>query len=254
MYGLSATLKRLDRAEAELESLFGEVIYRMSYAEAQRLCLVPPVKVEWIRVQLDFDPAAGKIGVPRDRWGLWRNERRNQLIAEKALEFADDVQVLIMVATVEHAVNLKKFLPEFALCYDKMDRNDYRRYVSAGILDENSDPLMTPARRDEIRDGFERKTIHKVIATDVWSTGVDFSDLQVLIRADGRSTEILDTQIPGRVTRIADGKEFGLLIDCWDEFSQSLLRKSMSRRKNYLKNGWTMEPIGSRNLRSSPRE
>ena len=99
-----------------------------------------------------------------------------------------------------------------------------------------------------MRQEFEKGILKRVIATDVWGTGVDFPLLQVLIRADGRASEILDTQLPGRATRVSDGKEYGLLVDCMDEWNDTFLRRSNSRKRNYLKKGWTMVGLGTRRL------
>ena len=70
----------------------------------------------------------------------------------------------------------------------------------------------------------------------------------MLVRADGRASDILDTQLPGRVTRTNDSKEYGLVIDCMDEWDDGLLRSSNSRKRNYIKKGWTMVGLGTRRL------
>jgi superfamily II DNA or RNA helicase len=90
---------------------------------------------------------------------------------------------------------------------------------------------------------FEAGTLKKVIATDVWSTGVDFPQLSVLIRADARASEIMDVQAPGRVVRRHDasGKDHGLVIDCMDYFDGALMRRSIERKRTYTKQGWEQE-------------
>lgn len=108
------------------------------------------------------------------------------------------------------------------------------------MLDTVNEPAMTPAIRDKMSKDFEAGTLKKVIATDVWSTGVDFPMLSVLIRADARASEIMDIQAPGRVVRRHDasGKEHGIVIDCLDSFDPGFKKRSFERKKTYDEQGW----------------
>lgn len=243
MFGFTATPEgRFDGAHHKLEGLFGPKIFEMTYQEAVSHGLVLPVRVEWIDVKMD-NPCEFKREVAKERAGIWRNTQRNALIAEKAKEFSDDDQVLILVRTLEHAVFLKQHLPNFKMCYDKMDSEFYAGLVKKGLLDALDEPIMTSAARDKMSKDFEAGTLKKVIATDVWSTGVDFPQLSVLIRADARASEIMDIQAPGRVVRRHDasGKDHGLVIDCMDFFDSAFHRRSIERKKTYVKQGWEQE-------------
>lgn len=243
MYGFTATpTGRMDNAHARLESLFGPIIFSMSYQEAVDLGLVVPIRVRWLDVRGD-NPCAGMADTPRRRWGLWRNALRNRIIADAAQEFDDNEQVLIMVTTFEHAVYLRQFLPEFTLCYaERSDDADFDRYVKNGMLPED-EPKMTSQRRQLLRQEFASNKLKKVIATDVWSTGVSFNGLAVLIRADARGSEIMDTQIPGRVCRLnpATGKLEGLIIDCLDQFDTGFAAAARKRRRNYENKNWIQD-------------
>jgi superfamily II DNA or RNA helicase len=240
MYGFTATpTGRMDNADIRIESLFGPIVFNMSYPEAVKLGLVVPIKVKWIPVRGD-NPASGMVDIPKKRWGLWRNEYRNQLIASAAREFDEDEQVLIMVTTFEHAVYLRQHLPEFTLCYaERGDDADFNRYLKNGMLPPD-EPVMTSKRRQELRKDFTSGKLKKVIATDVWSTGVSFNGLAVMIRADARGSEIMDSQIPGRVSRLdkANNKAEGLVIDCGDEFDNGFRLAANKRKKNYIAKGW----------------
>jgi len=241
MFGFTATPEgRFDGAHHRLEGLFGPRIFEMTYPEAVSHGLVLPVRVEWIDIRMSCNPAEFKKDVYKERAGIWRNKYRNEQIALKAREFEEDDQVLILVRTLEHAIFLKQELPEFKLCYDKMDSDFYDGLVKKGLLDEMTEPSMTPQIRDKMSKDFEAGTLKKVIATDVWSTGVDFPQLAVLIRADARASEIMDIQAPGRVVRRHDasGKEYGMVIDCMDYFDPAFLRRSQERKKTYVKQGW----------------
>jgi superfamily II DNA or RNA helicase len=248
-FGFSATpYSRMDGAHARLEALFGPCLFELSYPEAVSMGLVVPIRVRWLPVRLDHNPASGKSGVPKKRWGIWRNEARNQMLAEAARSYADDQQTLILVETVEHLVHLWQHLKDFALMYGDMKPLEYESYVKSRMLPHDF-IHMNPERRRSMRDAFERGELKKVIATDVWSTGVDFAQLAVLIRADERDSEILDQQGPGRVSRIYAGKEYGEVVDCIDYFDKGLQAKSRSRFRSYEALEWEQDwPRGRRQI------
>ena len=235
---------RMDGAHAMLEMYFGPEIFTLSYQDAVELGLVVPIRVRWLPIRLDRNPVAGMDGVRRMRWGVWRNEERNRLIAEDVRKNYSDpnTQVLILTATTEHAVSLWQYLKEFSLCYGDIPSDKIIRYKRSGYLPANFIP-MSATRREQLRDGFESGAVKRVIATDVWATGVDFANLQVLYRVDARESEILDIQGPGRVSRIAEGKQYGEVIDCYDVFDKNFKRKSDRRKASYKKLGWAQEGV-----------
>ena len=71
---------------------------------------------------------------------------------------------------------------------------------------------------------------------------MSFDDLAVLIRADGMTSAIASNQIPGRLSRLADGKQKGILVDFGDEFSEWARRRSQTRFKIYKETGWRVVP------------
>jgi superfamily II DNA or RNA helicase len=242
MFGFSATpTGRMDNADMKLESLFGPILFHMTYQEAVDLGLVVPIRVRWLDVVLPNNPAEGRRDVPRQRHGIWRNEGRNEVIAQAAKEFGPDEQVLIMVTTFDHAVHLRQHLPDFTLCYaERTDDEAFNRFIKSGMLPEN-EPVVNAYRRQDLRHAFERGDLKKVIATDVWSTGVSFDKLAVLIRADARSSEIMDSQIPGRVCRLHEDKPMGLVLDCLDQFDAGFREAARKRRRNYEAKGWEQD-------------
>jgi superfamily II DNA or RNA helicase len=252
-YAFTATPKgRRDGTDARLEGLFGPVIYKMSWPEAERYGLVVPIEVEWIDISLDHNPISDLSERDQEdinkkkRRGLWRNEARNKRIAARALQVPESEQVLIMVEKIEHAIALRRFLPGFELCYGQHDVEKFLRYEKDGDIEKGFAP-MTLQRREDMRLDFESGALRRVIATDVWSTGVSFDRLAVLIRADGRSSPILDEQIPGRVSRTHPDKPAGLLIDCRDLFDRGLHQNAMARARNYREKGWRQiaDPLGN---------
>lgn len=239
MFSLSANDgDRFDQADFELEGIFGPIISSLDYAEAQKHGMVVPIHVYWRDVFMEYDPAEGKEGVPGLRSGIWRNKYRNKLIAEDAKGFADD-QVLITCRTLEHACFLKKYLPEFELCYAPNETHGSKldMYKTWNLLPDNTRQI-TARKLQWMRKRFEEGRLKKVIATTVWNRGVSFDELQVLIRADASSSTIDDTQIPGRLARTSVGKDHGLLIDYRDQFSDAFRKKADKRRRDYGKKKW----------------
>lgn len=253
-YGFSATpTGRMDGRDAELEAIFGPVLYTLSYQEAQAMGRVVPITVEWLRVP--DGPDVSRITNPyvREKYGIWRNPVRNRILAERLRAFGEDDQVLVMVKTIEHAVHLRQLLPDYTLCYaaNGMDADRMDKLIAEGLLPED-EPTMTPGRIVQLRKAFADNKLKKVIANMVWSTGVNFRHLSVLARADAMGSEIRDGQIPGRVCRRIEGvKESALLIDMHDDWSQTYLRKAQSRKANYTKRGWVQTFWGPANMDSS---
>ena len=238
MFSLSANDgDRFDNADFELEGIFGPIISSLSYPEAERHGMVVPIHVQWVAVDCD-DPVGRSSGTPAWRWGIWRNEVRNQLIADAARQYPDN-QILITCQTLEHACFIKQKLPEFTLCYSPSESHGRKldMYKSWKLL-SSDERLMTIDKLKWMRARFETGKLRKVIATTVWNRGVSFDHLQVLIRADGSSDMINDTQIPGRLARVVEGKEYGLLIDFLDNFNTGRRRRSDCRRRDYAKKNW----------------
>ena len=243
-FGMSATpYSRMDNAHAVLEPLFGPMVFDLPYQQAVELGLVVPVRVSWLPVRLSHNPAERySHRVARKRHGIWTNYERNRMIADAVLAYPEDHQILILVETIEHAVHLGLHLPEFQLVYGQMAPKDYVAYKRNKLLPADYKPLNEGVKH-KMRSQFESGELRRVIATDVWATGVDFEQLNVLVRADDRDSDIADVQGPGRVSRLytaPDGsqKEYGEVVDCMDIFDSTFYRKSMGRKKSYASLGW----------------
>lgn len=238
-FGFTATPEgRLDGADMLLTTFFGPRLFRMSYREAQDAGLVVPIRVRWLPIRSETNPAANLTDVPLKRWGLWRNEFRNRAIAADIYAmYPPDTQILVLCETIDHLAHLLPLLPDFVVCHAPITAEQHAEYVAAGLFRPDL-PRMTPELRKQYTKDFERGTLRRVIATDVWSTGVDFPALEVLYRVDARESAIQDTQAPGRVARLSDGKAYGEVVDCLDLFDPVLLRKSRKRKSHYDALGW----------------
>jgi superfamily II DNA or RNA helicase len=245
--------QRLDNTKLAMEAYFGPKICTVDYQEGVELGLVVPIevwKVDWGCTPVDAMRGI-KSDVRRMRTAYWNNTARNTAISRVVYEeipnrLSDpDPQILILVDKVEHALRLGQLLPDFKVVYGEMDSDSAASFKVQGLLDK--DPI-TRKQVEEIRKGFTAGTVKRAIATGIWSTGVDFPQLQVLIRADGGNSAIKDIQMPGRVCRISDGKSKGIQVDFADRFDAWTASRSRSRFKRYEEKQWTTVNV---NLASS---
>lgn len=240
MFGFSATIDtRADNAHFHLFEIFGDIIFNVNYQDAQSKQLVVPILVQWVPVTGDAGLGMVQDMVMLKRSGIWCNTRRNQIIAREAMKhLQDNRQVLILVETVTHAVQLKQLLPNFSVCVADVDVNNFSlRHYSGDALKE---VMQSVKYRDKYRDMFQTRKIMGIIATGIWSAGVSFDDLEVLIRADARVSKTVNIQAPGRVCRIPKSvdKSYGLVVDFIDAFDPRFLRRSKTRFQHYKELGW----------------
>jgi len=237
MFGFSASPKgRTDGADLAIEAMFGPVIYRLSYQAAEQAGHVATIVVHIYRIpgqRIPYDDDTAQF-----RYGIWRNEIRNHKIASVAASFAvQGKQVLIMVDKVEHALTIKRYLPDWPLVHANVNPEQLRSYRLLGLLPNGEKDLCRSDQRDSYRQRFENGRMRYAISTGVWSQGVDFRHLDVLVRADGGAAPIRNTQIPGRLSRGSDG----LLIDFDDAFDDRFQKRSKARIRSYAGKGWAIQ-------------
>lgn len=242
-YGLSASHDmRYDGKDLRMHGVFGPIIFEVDYEQAKKAGMVVPITVKWSSVVMDYDPCGSHEDVEKKRNGFWTNEYRNLIIAQDARRYDDDTQVLITVETLQHAMHLKKLLPEYTLVYmdgglSEQERNNYARQGLCGY----DEPLMDLERKLRLTRDYEKGKLKKVICTTVWNVGVSFNELAVLLRADGGGSCINAIQIPGRVSRTATGKKCAIVHDYLDQFNPGYRQRAANRAKMYQQNKWEQE-------------
>jgi len=249
MFGFTATKEtRIDNAHRRMEGIFGPTIFKIDWKKAVELGLIVPVQVIWIPVNLGtLVSRYYESVIRRKRFGYWRNLERNQAIAKVARAFYQEgFQTLILVETVEHLLYLHELLPEFAICYGSLELSGRKleMFRRRGLL-KDVHPL-TQRDRMQLKARFEQQDLMGAIATPIWTHGVSFDALQVLIRADGGDSMTNNYQWPGRVTRIdpKTGKSYGIVVDFEDLFDPWALARSRRRRQAYAKAAWNQKTIG----------
>ncbi len=241
--------KRLDNKDMRTEAMAGPIRLKVTYQEAVEHEMVVPITVVWGNVIMDVNPASDTLYDERKSAAYWTNEYRNKLIARDARLYPKDTQVLISVETLEHAMALKRLLPEFKVVYSHRKlKPEEIKWFTKHYPKEFEASQMTDERRRRLTRLYEQGKLKKVIATTVWNVGVNFRHLEVLIRADGGGSPVNDTQIPGRTSRINsavlkdDGtaeKFVGIVHDYLDQFDKGCSIRSQNRGKSYAENGWT---------------
>lgn len=238
---------RLDNKDMRAEAMSGPIRLVVTPQESVAKGITAPQEVRWADVIMDENPCGeAKTRVMKKKLGIWRNTYRNKIIARDAKQYGKDKQVLITCETLEHAVHLKKQLPNYKLVYsDRELKEDDLKWFRENFPDEFEE--MTKEKRDRRTKKFEAGTLKRVIATPVWNIGVDFRNLDVLIRADAGGSPINDVQIPGRNARFkrdeaieggAEQKIVGIIHDYKDQFDPGFDRKAKGREGMYEKQGF----------------
>jgi len=236
-FGFSASpAGRSDGSNLATEAMFGPTICDITYAQAQAEGNVASIDVHLYTVT--GDPIPYDDDTLRERFGIWANEPRNRLAAKLALKYElEGKQVLIITSKVEHLLRLKMLLPTWQIVHGPVDDEQITYFKNIGLLPAGDRVLCDQKSRETHRKNFERGALRTAIATGVWSQGVDFKHLDVLIRCDAMASEIPSTQIPGRLAR---GK-YGLLVDFIDKFDDRFARRSKDRIRSYSAKGWNIE-------------
>jgi late competence protein required for DNA uptake (superfamily II DNA/RNA helicase) len=145
-------------------------------------------------------------------------------------------------------------LPDFEVCYGvgNISNKLIKKLRRDGFNEKEISYLssMSKERLEKLMIQFENKTIKGVIATSVWSSGVSFDGLDVLIRADGSKSSIKSIQIPGRVCRIDEktNKTKAFLIDFIDSFDDRLRVNTIHRFKEYKNIGFKQYHIDGKEI------
>jgi superfamily II DNA or RNA helicase len=249
MYGLSGSQDmRWDGKDMRCEALFGPILMEVGYQEGVANRMLVPLLVHWRDVVMDVDPCDGLEDVPKKRWGLWRNDYRNGLIAQDCRRHPGE-QVIVTCESVEHIVHLKRLVPEATLVYavngmeDRVDangRNRREQYIAQGFLPADEPPNSADRHQGLLR-ALQAGQPGIYICTGVINVGIDLKHCLAVCRAEGTASAIMDTQVPGRVSRINGTKTEGHVYDYRDQFNPRFQRNATSRSKNYAGHGWRQE-------------
>jgi superfamily II DNA or RNA helicase len=240
MYGFTASLCRLDDKDPFVEALFGPILYEKPYKEALAEGLVS-------RIDVHVYPVEGylkdyKSYYRRQLYGIVRNNTRNKIVAQAARKYdSDGSTVVFAFNNLEHVFRLKKLLPDYTPVYSpqSMTGKRYNQLLNDGLIPKDYKSLH-PGEDFIIADKFFKGEIRKVIATSVWSEGVNLPELNTIVRAEGLPGNVQAVQLPGRVARKTETKNSGVVVDFNDVFHPTFLNRSKRRFKHYEDLGYSI--------------
>lgn len=244
-FGFTASPVRNDGSGLLMEAILGPTIMKMTYQESADAGMVTPMK--YLMLPCAGCPPAAKRDTDNEvvlkRESYWRNNNRNNVIKKFVydLKASYDGQILIMVGTLQHAIHLHMLLPWFKVAhYGAVDMDDIAaRFPRSKYPDlDLSKYKMTQKQLDIMRAAFAKGTLRYVISTKVFRQGVNFTHLSCLVRADGDVSSIEGIQIPGRLSRLDDGKDFAYLVDVMDTFSPWAHSRAKAREALYKGQQW----------------
>jgi len=232
-FGLTATLPEDKEGILTMEGLIGPIIGKTSYEELQDndILAKPKLKLIWVP-ERSTDNLKGRYGDSYDKdgnlvpgvyyHGIVKNRTRNDLIVKTTEEFiSKDLTVLVMVERLEHGEELFKMTEAI---------------MPGKFMFLHGD---TPAKiREEQRRVFEDKECSGIIATRVWSEGINVKSIGAVINAVGGESEIAALQRFGRGMRKTEGKDVIWLVDFLDCNHRWFQKHSMKRLCMYFEQGW----------------
>jgi superfamily II DNA or RNA helicase len=148
------------------------------------------------------------------------NPKRNELIV-KIVQMYKKETILILVRRIDHGEILQKL-------------------IKNSVFIHGDTPVDV---RENMRIGLNKGTQRVLIASNIFSTGLDIPSLEIGINAAGGKSDIVTTQKLGRVMRPWNDicKKW---IDIYDSWHPTLEGHSKERFRSYKKAGVSIELVG----------
>jgi len=195
MIGLSGSAWRNYKPETlSMKALVGDVIYSKSTAELEAEGFICPTETFFIRPPSnDCPPVTGY----HDAYDLYitKNIPRNAAISEIANKYKSDKKILILTKLIAHGEILQELIPNSLLI--------------------NSHTKLK--ERKAMYEDFKNTRGRVLVGSQqIFSTGINIPDLDMIINVSASKSSILAVQSIGRVKRKHPGKEVGYYIDFFD--------------------------------------
>lgn len=225
-FGLTATPPKKEDEEERLlamEGLLGPLRGETGYKELEEegVLAKPIVKVLWVPEQQYIKDLRGPY-IDVYETGVVYNRKRNGLIIKTAKDLiSQDLTVLIMVERVEHGEQLLK-MAEASM-------------PGTFVFLHGETPSK---RRTEERQAFKDEKRRGVIATRIWTEGVNIKSVGAVINAVGGLKERRVLQAFGRGTRTTEQKKEVVLVDLFQSDHRYMLRHSGKRLCLFFELGW----------------
>lgn len=189
LIGFTATPNRADGVG--LEEVFDDIIFQKDLKYGIQQGYLSPIQCKRVFIEYDLSQVATRMGdySPQDLARQLNVESCNLAIAQAIAEVAE-LPAIIFAVDVEHAKALEKLIPN-------------SKAVSADSKD-----------RAEVIEQYRQGKIKVLINCMLFTEGTDLPMTRTVLIARPTKSQSLYTQMVGRGTRLYDGKDHCLLIDC----------------------------------------
>lgn len=189
LLGFTATPNRADGRG--LEGVFDEIIFKKDLRWGIEHGYLSPIQCKRINIGYDLSKVAVRMGdyAPKDLDRAVNVDKCNDAIAEIVKNIAE-LPAIIFAVDVAHAEAIAERIPG-------------ARALSAASKDRN-----------EVVDAYKRGEIPVLVNCALFTEGTDLPNTKTVIIARPTKSVALYTQMVGRGTRLAEGKDHCLLIDC----------------------------------------
>lgn len=225
IYGFGATVSgRFDNADKIIHGVFGPVLVEKTFQEAVQEGAICPIRVYLIRMPIPHQSFYNRNQAYRSM--IYASVGFNRMVLQICRnQIPEDWQTVVFVDEKKQAGLVSELVRDAAVA------------VASDLGAQERRDLFGKMVANEIK---------RCVATDIFSTGVTFPDLRVVVNACGGGGSITGTQKPGRLAQMRPGKKRGYLVDfLWtsmdkntDKNAAMVQRDAWSRRGVYLKNGY----------------
>ncbi len=228
-YGFSATPERDDGLTKLITYASGRVRKVITLADIVGNVMLPTievVKTEYYFPLFDMRDYTVMIGE------LAIDEERNQLIVDSIKKYKDK-QIVLLCSRVRQCVALHKLIPKSKILVGNISEID-QKALKKGLTQTELDEVLSQRgikHRRNVVEELNSGKLRVVISTyQLFSTGLDFKDLEVVAFCAPMKSTILVKQCRGRVMRVSKNKA-PVCIDFQDHKVGLLLNQSRKRQR-----------------------
>jgi len=219
--GFTATLPEEKGGKFALEALVGPVIcdYSMAKASSDGILAIPKIYV----LETQFQCEVSKLSDYKQvyQYGIALNHHRNQQIVDNAIALMKQGRtILILISRIIHGEELVKAFAYYGYQID---------FIRGATKKD---------QRTQLKEALKTKKIKWLIASVIFTEGVDIPAMDCLINASGGKSEVAVLQKIGRGLRKTDEKEDVLIIDFADTSHRYLRNHYTQRIRIYKENNW----------------